>query len=149
MVNSIIQKKLLDNFPLQSVRAISQTLFTSLLIFYLVLLILEQIDYGFVSGTFNPDIILIPLAITGILSVIIPTNENFNQEQDEKKDSKKNKYLDIALLFFLVAIGFIIIYYKLKDQGKMGLVLSIFSCLIIMVIGFVLLFGKDEEEANE
>ena len=127
----------------QSVRVISQIIFSGTLIIYLFLLILENLWAGFVSYTFNPDLLLIPIVLSGIFLVTIPSKITVS-----KHITDKLKAFDIVLVIFFSIIGFFVVYYKMNSLGITAWVLSIAASIIILILGIIMLIPEKGEQQN-
>lgn len=95
---------------------------------------MENTFHGFVSSTFNPDYLLLVIIISGVLNIFTP--ENHESLEKEKKPGPG----DYVLIFILSLGGAALVYYKTKELGDISWILSIFTVLIILVLGFVLLW---------
>ena len=113
--------------------------FQSLLVTYLLLLLIEQIQKGFVSTYFNLNYLLIIVIIAGILSVF--------SEKEKEKESKPT-WKDYAYITVLAGAGLVIIKFKTADLGYLSWIISIIAGILIYLLS-ILILEEDEEEKEE
>lgn len=131
---------------IQNIRVIAQIFFSGMLILYLVLLIVEELSGGFVSNTFPPDILLLPIVLSGIIFIAIPSDDKITDHKTEN-----HKVIDIVLVLFFSITGFAVVYYKMNSLGITAWVLSIAVGLIILILGVIMLLSDEtsEEESGD
>jgi hypothetical protein len=112
-------------------------LFGSLLVTYLILLLLEQIWIGSVAQYLNINYLLIGVIIAGIFDVF--------SEHLEKKKEKTNSE-DYLLIFILGILGFSIIMFKTLELGALSLVISIIAGILIILLSILILEDEDEKK---
>lgn len=115
--------------------------FGYVLIFYLVLFLLENLLPGFVSNNFSLNWVLVAVLVNGFVAAFAP-----EKEEEEDKIPGRSDYL---LILVLAIIGGAIIYAKADMSMPLRLTTTLVSAGLIMLVGFVTLFGKDEEPAEE
>lgn len=114
-----------------------RNIFVISLLYYLIFLVIDNTVTGFIRNTFNPDYLLIIIFITGILTVILPSTNNF-----ESQINGRQYKLDYILVTFFAIICFFIIYYKFGNLGVSSLIISMFSGLIVFSVGIILVYSK-------
>lgn len=112
------------------------------LIFYLVLFLLENLISGFVSNNFSLNWILGLVLLLGLLAAFAPEAK----EKPEDKPVGKNDYLLVAGLGL---IGSAIIFAKLEMNLVLRWITTLVSGGLIMLMGYVVLTGRDEEDFGE
>lgn len=121
---------------------INVIVFVGSLIFYLVLLIIENLFTSFVTGTFNPHYILVLIVGSGFLNFFLKTDDDSHAEQ------KKPGAIDYIYIFSLAIIGFIVTWYSTRSVGPQSWLLSSVAGIITLVIGFVLSQPDDDLPRN-
>lgn len=138
---SLSNYQIIKNTTIELISEIFKISLVSYLVFYLI----EDFFPKFVSDFFNMNIVLGLVVASGVLTIIF--NKRINQTEEVFKSlATKNKltdYLTIIVLSFLAA-G--LIYYKTKEMGKMGLIVSMISGIIILLMSILLL---NEDEKNK
>lgn len=125
---------------LQSVLSHTPDLFSYTLLAYLVLFLLENVFPGFVSNTFDPNLLLIPVVILGIASAFAP---------EKKKKNEPPTLKDLITVVIMTVLSGVIIYYKTKELGATALVISIVGALLVLLVATALLFAPEEKEKAE
>ncbi|MBS3112929.1 hypothetical protein J4418_02530 [Candidatus Woesearchaeota archaeon] len=115
---------------------IVNSLFQSLLVTYLILLLIEELQKGFVSIYLNLNYLLILVIIAGILDV-------FSEQPKLKKEKATKK--DYALIIFLGVLGFAIIKYKTYALGWISWLISAIAGILIILLSFLVL-EEDEKK---
>ena len=115
---------------------IVNSLFQSLLVTYLILLLIEELQKGFVSIYLNLNYLLILVIIAGILDV-------FSEQPKPKKEKVTKK--DYALILFLGILGFAIIKYKTYALGWLSWLISAIAGILIILLSFLVL-EEDEKK---
>lgn len=118
---------------------LSKNIFTYALFIYLLLFLSENLFTGFVSNFSNLNLLLVPILLFGICSA-------FAQEKKEKEDHKKISYSDYLFIAFLSIIALAISFYKTKNMGSTGLLISLSVGFLIFISSFILFYMEDEVE---
>jgi uncharacterized membrane protein len=113
--------------------------FQSLLVTYLLLLLIEQIQKGFVTTYFNLNYLLIIVIIAGILSV-------FSEKEHHKETTS---WKDYAYITILSLAGFIIIKFKTADLNYLSWIISIIAGILIYLLSILILEEDEEEKEKE
>lgn len=119
---------------------INNLVFVGSLIFYLLLILIENIFTGFVSKTFNPHYLLLLIISTGIAAIFVRSDT-----EEIEEGEIKNTLFDYSLIIFLAIVGFAAVLYASRDLGDIKWVISVFTGLLIVVIGAVLQDEKTSE----
>lgn len=123
-------------------------LFQVSLVTYLILLLLETLDKGFVSNVFNLNYLLGVVLISGILKVLpISYKKNLNQweiidlglfrllDQIRPKGISENQF------YFIILIGIGgagLVYFKTRELGYISLLIAGITCLIIFLLSYLI-----------
>ncbi len=116
-----------------------QTAFTSVLLLYLVLFLLENIFPGFVSSNFDLNIMLVPLFITGIITAFFPT---------PRAEPKPAGHFDYLITAGLTALAFFIVLNKTQDLGSLRWVISGVSGLLVLFFSIIVLSPSSHDQPN-
>lgn len=122
----------------QSFFSLARDVFPYALIFYLVLFLLENLFPGFVSNNFNLNWVLGAVLALGLLAAFAPERK----EEREESPIGRNDYFLMAGLGF---IGGAIVFAKLDAGAVLRWITALVSGGLIVLMGFVVLTGKDEE----
>ena len=127
---------------LETILVVAKELFIFSLILYLLLFILETLFPGFVTNNFNLNWVLLMVLVLGIFTAFAPV------EAEEEK--KKLTFIDYFLVIFLAIVGAGLIFYKMGTAGFSRWLVSIFSGILITVLGLVIMTsgGEKEEEVE-
>ena len=108
-------------------RKLIQDLFKASFITFILFLVIEQFEKGFVSNYFNLSYLLILVIISGMISILLP------YENQEEKDKKPSKISQISVFFIsLILAG--VIYYQTRALGVLAPLLALASLVIILII---------------
>lgn len=128
-------------------------LFQVSLVTYLILLLIETIDPGFVSNVFNLNYLLILVLVSGVLKVLPLSEKKYFDQWDlidlglEKWINKlKPKGLSENDFYFILLVGFgggILVYYKTQDLGQISIIISVITTIIIFLMSY-LIFSEPE-----
>ena len=121
------------------IKSIIEEIFRVSLISYLLFYLIDDFRKGFISDYFNLNILLGFTIISGIITVA------WQKEEKERKIPKiqKKDYIFIVILG-LISAG--LIYYRIKEIGKLAYLISAISGIIIILISILLLKEPMEEE---
>ena len=114
------------------------------LLSYLIFYLIEDFFPGFVTNFFSMNILLGIVAGSGVFTVISQKEESKEGEGKEAKNKIRARDIVFIVILSIIAGGLICI--KTKDLGKLGLVISIISGIIILLMSILLL---TEEEKND
>jgi FlaA1/EpsC-like NDP-sugar epimerase len=119
-----------------------QQLFTTLLITYLLLLLIETIFPASVSRYLNLNYWLIAVIVTGVITVL---SRQKSEKREEKTPVKKG---NITIFVCAGLIGAALIWYKTRDTGWLSYLISLAGGIIIVLLS-VLVWQDDGEEESE
>src|SRR5258708_1546546 len=123
-----------ENFQFLIYHEFSKEIFQFSLITYLVLLLSESLKTGFVSNFINLNIPLFIVLITGVLMVLT------QQDKFEiTKPMKRNLSADIQNSIVLAVIGGLLVFFKTQELGKISIVISILTMILITFLSILLL----------
>jgi|Deesub1362B_J571_1020462.scaffolds.fasta_scaffold00204_44 hypothetical protein len=113
-------------------------LFPVLLTTYLLILLIDTIWDGRISGFYDSRFLLLGVMLTGIVSVFK------NREIEVNKQTiTRNDYVFIAVLSIA---GSVIVWYKLQKLGIITYIISIFTGLLIFLLSIIILSEDNETE---
>lgn len=105
-------------------------LFQTFLVTYLILLLIDQIQAGFVSLYLNLNYLLIIVIILGILDIF---------SEHDSVSIKKPNWKDYLFIFALGIVGFIIIKFKTTQLGSLSWGISIIAGVLIILLSVLIL----------
>jgi hypothetical protein len=130
-----------NNF-LWLIQEIIKEIFKISLISYLLFYLVENFKAGFISDYFNLNILLIITIISGVLTV-------GGKKEVEEREVKKIKVKDYVFIIVLGAVAAGLIYYSIKEIGKLAYLISIVSGVIVILISILLLNDSFDDEEND
>ena len=128
----------MELFKKHSAELIS-TIFQSLLVTYLILLLIEQIWGGSVSTYLNLNYLLIIVIIIGVLDVF---------SEHKKQIFQKANWKDYGLISILGIAGFLIIKFKTAQLDWLSWLISIIAGILIILLSLLVL-EEDEEDTKK
>lgn len=131
-------QKLEKNKKVMQFLEFNHELFSTLLVTFLLLLLAETIWKDSVSTYMNINYFLIIVIISGIISVFTAKEE----DKPEKVELTRKDYLYIVTLG---AAGTFIVWYKIKNIGKLAYLISIVAGVLIILLS-LLIFEEDEKD---
>lgn len=146
--------QIFDTLPIPNERIrklieFNHELFTTLLVTYLVLLLIEMIWPASVTAYLNLNYLLGIVIATGVATAIF--NEEPNEEPKPKLEfSIENGNITLSKDLIFIAIfsigGTGIIYYKTREIGKISIAISILGGFLIAMTSILILVEDEEEE---
>ena len=115
-------------------------IFPYALLIYLIFFLLEVLFPGFVSNNFDLNYLLVAVLILGFFSVFAPLIE---KEEEPPQKSDRN------LIIILTIISFIVLFFRTRDMGLSGLVISFVGSLIVAGMSVILIYFPDEDDENK
>ena len=115
---------------------LNKNIFQYLLIFYLVILLVQEYNKNFLR-VLNMDYMLIITIILGIITVL-----TYKPKQIEKQ---KLTSLDNYFIYFLGVTGAVLVYFKINDLGWISYLISALSGILIIVLNKLIV---EEDENN-
>lgn len=131
-------EKLKKNKSAMQLLEFNHEFFSTLLVTFLLLLLVETVWEKSVSTFMNINYFLIIVIVSGAISVLTRTEG----EKMEKVNSTKKDYLYIGTLGIA---GALIVWYKIKDIGMLAYLISIVAGVLIILLS-LLLFEEDEKD---
>ena len=119
---------------------IVRDIFPYVLLIYLIFFLLEVLFPGFVSNNFDLNYLLVAVLILGFFSVFAPLIE---KEEEPPQKSDRN------LIIILTIISFIVLFFRTRDMGLSGLVISFVGSLIVAGMSVILIYFPDEDDENK
>ena len=119
-----------------------QTLFATLLITFLLLILLETIFEGSVNSYINLNHLLIIVIVVGVAVLLTAPS---------KAEDAKGEHLTFKSTFIIICAGIgaaVIIWYKTQEIGWLAYVISAVSGVLIILLS-MLAWGGGKEEVNE
>ncbi len=115
-------------------------LFANMLLLYLIFLLIETLWKGSVSSRINLNYFLIIVIVMGIITVLTQREER--KEKKEKIEITKKDYIMVSAFSIL---GAVIVWYKIKDIGKIAYVVSIIAGVLIFLLSIIIMEGEENE----
>lgn len=125
-------------FLRESVNEIFKISLISYLLFYLI----DDFKNGFISNYFNLNILLITVIITGVLTVLL-------KSEKEERENNKIRRRDYIFIIILGVITAGIIYYRIKEIGKLSFAIAIISGVIIILLSILFIGESSNKEEND
>lgn len=133
-------------------------LFQVSLVTYLILLLVETLDKGFVSNAFNLNYLLAIVLVSGIIKVL-PISQKSNLNQWEMIDLGIMRLLDQIRpssisenqFYFIILVGLsgaLLVYFKTQQLGKISFLIAGVTCLIIFLLSY-LIFTDSEVDSPQ
>ncbi|MBI2629265.1 hypothetical protein HYW74_04225 [Candidatus Pacearchaeota archaeon] len=113
--------------------------FQTLLVTYLILLLAEQIQKGFILNYLNLNYLLALVILLGILDVF---------SEHSFISSTKPTWKDYSFITILGMAGFIIIKFKTEQLGWLSLVISIIAGILIILLSILVLEDNENEQTE-
>jgi len=130
-----------NNF-LWMIQEIIKEIFKISLVSYLLFYLIENFKVGFISDYCNLNILLIITIVSGILTVA-----GKEEVEENKREKIKVKDYMFILILGLVAAG--LIFYNIKEIGKLAYLISIVSGIIIILISILLINSSINNKEND
>ena len=121
------QIKPVSRFP-EWVREFAQTLFQTLLITYLLLILLETISSRSVSSYINLNYLLIIITVVGVVAVLM---------EPIRLESITREHLNRKSIFLILCAGIagtVIIWYKTQEIGWLAFVISLLGGFLVVLL---------------
>lgn len=112
-------------------------IFPYALLLYLFFFLLEVLLPGFVSNNFDLNYLLVAVLILGFFSVFAPPIEK-KEEPPQKSDRN--------LIVILTILSFLVLFFRTKDMGLSGLVISLVGSLLVAGMSVILIYFPDDDE---
>lgn len=120
------------------------------LLSYLLFYLIEDFFPGFVSSFFSMNILLGIVMGSGVFTVVSQEPASAKATAGEGRVERNEiRARDIVFIVILSIIAGGLIYLKTKDLGKLGLVISIISGIIILLMSILLLIEDDYDKRSE
>jgi len=124
----------------QYLRELVISILVIFLIVYIILLIIEFSFKGFVSNTINPNYLLLIIIPLGVISSLLSRNPSITINR------RATTAVNYLLIFLLLIINFFILYNQRSNFSNNYLVLSVFTGLIIFLLGIFILIQDNKSE---
>ena len=111
--------------------------FPYVLLIYLIFFLLEILLPGFVSNNFDLNYLLVAVLILGFFSVFAPPIEKI-EEPPQKNDRN--------LIIILSLLSFIVLFFRTRDMGIPGMVISLVGSLLVAGMSVILIYFPDDNE---
>jgi hypothetical protein len=123
---------------------LNQELFSVILVTYLLLLLLETIQEGFVSSHLNLNQLLIIVIITGAIAVLTG-----KEDYEIKKEKESITTKDHIFIIGAGILGSGIIYYKIQETGWMSYVISAMAGILIILLSILILEDENDGDSED
>jgi hypothetical protein len=115
---------------------LSKEVFQVTLITYLILLLLENLQTGFVSNFIDLNWLLPIILISGIAMALLGAEE-------EPKNKKFNEF-DLYFIVLLTISSGLLIFYKTKELGWLSYLIAATTSLIIFILSILIFVDKSK-----
>lgn len=112
------------------------------LITYVALYLIDSLMSAFVTKQFNMDIVLWIVIASGTFSMVLGPKRG---EHEQSHQSKMITWKAVVYVIGLGVIAGVVMYAKTKTLGRMGLLVSVVSALLVILLSFVLLFDSQDD----
>lgn len=123
---------------------LNQELFSVILVTYLLLLLLETIQEGFISSHLNLNQLLIIVIITGAIAVLTG-----KEDYEIKKEKESITTKDHIFIIGAGILGSGIIYYKIQETGWLSYVISAMAGILIILLSIMILEDENDEDSED
>jgi hypothetical protein len=123
---------------------LNQELFSVILVTYLLLLLLETIQEGFISSHLNLNQLLIIVIITGAIAVLTG-----KEDYEIKKEKESITTKDHIFIIGAGILGSGIIYYKIQETGWLSYVISAMAGILIILLSILILEDENDEDSED
>lgn len=132
-------------------------LFNVSLVTYLILLLLETLDKGFVSDFFNMNILLAIVLVSGVV-MVSPLSEKKEADMWEMIDFRLDSLLETLKargisendFYFMLIVslgGALLVFLKTQELGSLSGVLGAITAVIIFTLSY-LIYTEEDTQAN-
>jgi len=118
---------------------ISGEIFKYSLITYLLLILTETLQEGFVSYFFNLNILLVVVLINGVI-MVLTHHEILESETKPKKITSG----DVQNILIFAVLGGGLVYLKTEILGKISILIALFAGIIIILLSILLFADEDK-----
>jgi hypothetical protein len=115
-------------------------LFTVSLVTYLAFYLFDSLVGSFISKQFNMNILLWIVVASGVLSVWC--NPSGRGMEDAAPTKNRITWVTVVYIVGLGVVAGLIIYIKTRSLGRMGLLVSGVSALLVIALSLTLLFEE-------
>lgn len=121
-------------------KEIIREIFKVSLVSYLLLYLIDNYQIGFVSDYFNINILLTIALITGVITII------FKEETLDDNLQKSLTKMDYLFIIIIGIISSLLVYFNIKEIGKLAYLISAVTGVIIILISILLLKDSSADE---
>ncbi len=131
-----------QEYVLEHFREIFNDVFKVLLFVFLITLLVREFYPTFINSRININWFMFVVIVFGAISILFPPK----YKEEKRREQKKLRLIDIIFIVAGGILGGVIIFLKLRDLGWIGYVISALGALIIIILSWLILTEKDEEE---
>ncbi len=144
MLNVVADRILAGKMLVERLPAIVKDGFSWLLISYLALFTVEEFKTGWTQSYLHIDLnILFVFVIFLGATAIVLNREQKAVMQDTTVSMVRMSWNDYAFIGILSIVGGIVVYFKLKEFGLIGVAVAVFVGILLGFLSFNILFGQD------
>lgn len=110
-----------------------EEIFQFSLVTYLLLLLAETLQEGFVSYFFNLNILLGVVLVTGIV-MVFTHSEQINQSPPPQK----LKIIDVLYILMIALGAGFLVYYKTKELGQIAIIVAVITGVLIILLSLLI-----------
>jgi len=127
-----------ENHIVRGLINLNHEIFSTLLLSYLVLLLIENIWEASVSLHMNLNQLLILTIVSGAISVFTTMKED-----TIKNETRNIKKMDYIFIFLTGFAGAVIIWYKTQNIGNISYIISVLSGILIIILSLLVMEEDD------
>lgn len=141
LIKHKVSEEIKDRIRIEYFKKSIETLFSSLLTLYLLLLLVQQIfPKIFELIPINLNYLLFAVVIFGVIHVLLHRDEEHEETRAEKITKK-----DYAFIGAMSILGGVIIWYKTRNIGWLSYLISIIGGVLIFLLSVIVLEGDKDE----
>lgn len=137
-----VAHKISKNNTVTNIIKLNHELFSTLLVSYLILLLIENIWEASVSAHLNLNYLLLTTILSGVIAVLTISDD---MAESESVETTTKEYIFILLAGLA---GAVIIWYKTQDIGRISYIISIISGILIVMLSFIVLEDSDTNDTK-
>jgi hypothetical protein len=130
-----------ENNTVTNIIKLNHELFSTLLVTYLILLLIENIWETSVSAHLNLNYMLIITILSGVITALTTKEEDVPEPESVKTTTTEYLFILLAGL-----AGAVIIWYKTQEIGKISYIISILSGILIVMLSIIVM---EEDETDD
>ena len=130
-----------EEYVLEHARYIFSYVFQTLLFIFLLTLLAQQFYPDYINSLININWFMFAVIIVGAISILFPPKQI-------ERNIHALTWKDLIFIIILGILGGIIIFLKIKTLGWISYVIPILGGAIIILLSWLILTEKEEQEIN-